>query len=162
MRFEANTDLSQVIYVDESNPLPSSFMSLHKCGRHHSPRHLQYMMLNFISLPSIQDNFSCYLSLQFLAVEYSRTINHHCRQNGYEIVFSTLDAAKAKCSMDDNCVGVYDNCGRGNEFALCAAPLNIGYSSCGSILHQYKFNYQKFEGKGISILMAKDTSVVRY
>ena len=77
-------------------------------------------------------------------------------------MFSKLDAAKATCSMDGNCVGVYDNCGRGNEFALCAAPLNIGDSSCGSILHQYKFNSQKFEGIGISILMAKDTLIVRY
>ena len=95
-------------------------------------------------------------------MEYSRIINHHCVHNGYNIVFSKLDAAKATCSVDDNCVGVYDNCGRGNEFALCAAPLNIGDSSCGSILHQYKFNYQKLKGECISILMAKDTLVVRY
>ena len=63
--------------------------------------------------------------------------------------------------MDDNCVGIYDNCERGNEFALCAAPLNIGDgdSTCGSILHQYKFNYQKSKGKGISILMAKYTLI---
>ena len=104
----------------------------------------------YITLDFTLDNFWCYLSSLFLAVEYSRIINHHCVHNGYNIVFSKLDAAKATCSMDGNCVGVYDNCGRGNAFALCAAPLNIGDSSCGSILHQYKFNYQKFKGKGIN------------
>ena len=48
MRLEANPDLSQVIYVDESNPLPSSFMSLQKCGMHHSAHYFYLFELHFI------------------------------------------------------------------------------------------------------------------
>ena len=70
------------------------------------------------------------------SLEYFETKNTYCYRNGNSNSFSDLDVAKVSCSADDDCVGLYDNCGSGREFRHCTAPLTINNSSCGSILYQ--------------------------
>ena len=69
-----------------------------------------------------------------LADVYSETRNKYCRGNGSS--FSGLDAAKIRCSEDDNCAGLYDSCGKGNSFKLCNWSSGKWASGCGSILYQ--------------------------
>ena len=72
----------------------------------------------------------------FLDVVYSARASTYCDRNGNINTFSDLDAAKASCSADDDCVGLFDSCGDGTKFKHCSTPLSTIASSCGSILYQ--------------------------
>ena len=84
-------------------------------------------------LPSFLSNF---LSTLILVDKYSITKNKWCYTNGNSNQFSSLDAAKASCSSNGKCVGLYDICGNGTVFHLCNEPINAETSDCGSILYQ--------------------------
>ena len=66
-------------------------------------------------------------------------------QNEKSDPFPELDAAKASCLTNDNCVGVVDQYGEGNYFVLCKKPLIVENSTRGSIFYQ-----KQFEGKIIN------------
>ena len=55
-------------------------------------------------------------------------------------LFNKLDAAKAGCSSNDNCVGLVDQRTEGqhlhNVFTLCNEPLIIKNSTTGSIFYK--------------------------
>ena len=77
----------------------------------------------------------CHSFLLLLDV-YSETVQEYCDKNGNNRSFSELDTAKASCLTDGNCIGLYDECGRGSSFFHCSAPMAVRPSSCGSILYQ--------------------------
>ena len=72
----------------------------------------------------------------FLVYAYSETTNKFCKRNWNSNSFPELVAAKANCSADDDCIGLYDYCGKGESFRLCNAPLSLVSSSCGSVVYQ--------------------------
>ena len=61
-------------------------------------------------------------------------------QNGNIEQFSKLSDAKASCIIDDNCIGLYQDCNKG-PYRLCNRPLVAMESGCGSTLH-YVFGKQ--------------------
>ena len=72
----------------------------------------------------------------FLVYAYSETTNKYCKRNGNSNSFPELVAAKANCSADNECIGLFDNCGKGESFRLCNAPLSLVPTSCGSVVYQ--------------------------
>ena len=80
----------------------------------------------------------CVKSHSFLLLldVYSETVQEYCDKNGNNRSFSEFDTAKASCLTDGNCIGLYDECGRGSLFFHCSGPMAVRPSSCGSILYQ--------------------------
>ena len=74
----------------------------------------------------------------FLLDLYSETQNKYCRTNGNADVHSELSAAQASCLANDECLGLFDNCGDGTILKHCNAPMSIVDSGCGSILYRRK------------------------
>ena len=100
-----------------------------------------FIKLQFVILgPNLYLIYRCTSFFLFAPdVTYSATTHKYCNRNGNINTFSNLDAAKASCSADAECVGLFDDCGRGIDFRHCNSPLTIvveGVDGCGSILYQ--------------------------
>ena len=68
-------------------------------------------------------------------ISFTKMSKKHCNYNKFTNLYNSLESAKVACGeKGKDCIGIYDQFGKGNKFYLCKAGKNYG-SSTTSIIY---------------------------